>query len=371
MKLIRCIIWIAVLLSSLLSSLSQVDSSEYNNKKKKFLITGHPILGYTPETRFIFGVGGIILFPDSTYSLYAPSKDQSLINPYFMYTLNSQIKFATNSELNIKNIYTYIHLEYTKFPDYYYGIGNKTTNINESYTLRMVNCQLIYLLKMRFNDNIQSGLISDFKYHYLLEYEEGGKLQTDSSHIYKENYSAGIGPSMRLDFRDNMFAPNSGFYLYTHYTFHPSSRLNTHSHNKFFLDLRNYIPVVSKNNIFAYQAKVNFMFRESLPFYLLARLGGDFRLRGIRTNRYIDTKMVMVQFEYRRKITNTFSGVVFAGTGKVANNIVNINFNDLKYSCGGGIRIIFKNMNNIRFRIDYGYGTDKQSGIYVGLHEVF
>ena len=103
----------------------------------------------------------------------------------------------------------------------------------------------------------------------------------------------------------------------------------------------------------------------------MTRLGGESRLRGIITNRYIDTKMIMTQMEYRRDLTKHFGFVLFTGTGKVAYSVDKLTLKELRYAGGVGLRFSILPEQNLRFRLDYGHGIDNQSGIYVGMQEVF
>lgn len=79
----------------------------------------------------------------------------------------------------------------------------------------------------------------------------------------------------------------------------------------------------------------------------------------------------MTQIEYRRGLTKHLGFVIFSGAGEVANTISQLTLQYLRYSFGAGLRCSIQTEQKIHFRMDYGYGIDHQSGIYVGLQEVF
>lgn len=79
----------------------------------------------------------------------------------------------------------------------------------------------------------------------------------------------------------------------------------------------------------------------------------------------------MTQIEHRRGLTKHLGFVIFSRAGKVASTIGQLTLHDMRYSFVGGLRCSIQTEQKIHFRMDYGYGIDHQSGIYVGLQEVF
>src|SRR5882724_7401780 len=91
---------------------------------KRYLISGLPVVFYTPETRFGFGATGIYIFNFKKDSINAP---RSSINLGFAYTQNNQALFYLPFNLFIKNraYQLYGELGYNKYNFNFYGVGNE------------------------------------------------------------------------------------------------------------------------------------------------------------------------------------------------------------------------------------------------------
>jgi hypothetical protein len=63
--------------------------------------------------------------------------------------------------------------------------------------------------------------------------------------------------------------------------------------------------------------------------------------------------------------------VAFAGFGNVAHEMGELNFSNLKYSFGGGVRYALNASEKLNLRIDYGIGKGQNSGFYFQLAEAF
>jgi hypothetical protein len=107
------------------------------------------------------------------------------------------------------------------------------------------------------------------------------------------------------------------------------------------------------------------------PFYQLPALGGSKRMRGFFSGRYRDNFYAMLQVEYRQYIWKRLGMVAFAGMGNVSSSILNYKFNTMKYSGGIGFRYLFNKKQKVNLRMDMGFGSDGNHGIYFGIQEAF
>ena len=101
---------------------------------------------------------------------------------------------------------------------------------------------------------------------------------------------------------------------------------------------------------------------------MLARLGGNYRMRGYYEGRYTDRDMITVQAELRQKIWRRIGCVVWGGAGNVFPTLADFRWSQTLPNYGAGLRWEFKNRVNVRF--DFGFGR-KTSGFLFNVNEAF
>ena len=104
------------------------------------------------------------------------------------------------------------------------------------------------------------------------------------------------------------------------------------------------------------------------PWPMLARLGGNYRMRGYYEGRYTDRDMITVQAELRQKIWRRIGCVVWGGAGNVFPTLADFRWSQTLPNYGAGLRWEFKNRVNVRF--DFGFGR-KTSGFLFNVNEAF
>jgi outer membrane translocation and assembly module TamA len=140
----------------------------------------------------------------------------------------------------------------------------------------------------------------------------------------------------------------------------------------FTLDFRAFTHIFSPKNILALQAYYNSVWGGTAPFYMLPKLGGDQRLRGIEhENRYSDRQAYYIQAEGRRQLFGRFGGVIFTGIGNVDHQLSDFTFRSLKFVVGLGVRFQPLKDEKLNIRLDAGKGPGKQFAIYFSLNEAF
>ncbi|MDX5348139.1 MAG: hypothetical protein LPK19_12940, partial [Hymenobacteraceae bacterium] len=152
-------------------------------------------------------------------------------------------------------------------------------------------------------------------------------------------------------------------------TFHNTSWLGSEfKYERYLLDLRKYYKFNDKN-VVAVQAMGVFN-PGDVPFREMARLGGQYMMRGYYDGRYRDKNLLAFQAEYRRHLFWRLGVVGFAAVGDVASAPKNFDAGEFKLTGGAGLRINVKEKDRVNIRIDYGVGNNS-SGLYFGIGEVF
>ena len=335
-------------------------------KDRKTKITGHPILMYTPETRWVFGAAGVLLINnfDTTSLLQNPS----IVNPFFFITLNKQFWLVTRAELYNDNRLTNVRMEAGRVPDYFYGIGMNTTSGNEKFTIQTYGLHYEWLTYIDQKNVV--GFATKLNFNHISDVESGILLNKDIPGLIP-GFTGGVGPSYQYDSRNSTTYPLVGWFIKSTFTYLPPVFKGDYTYASLDFDIRKYVTSLNLKNTLAFQVVNKNITGKNTPFYELKRLGGETRLRGIHSNRYIDNHLAFAQVEYRRELPLIFGLVAFAGSGTVFNTFNQFNFNDFVFNYGAGLRLKLIPDENINFRLDFGFASNGEKGIYVGIQEVF
>ena len=365
----RGLLLIFIMLQPFFSRAGDPDSAN-NNTRHKISFGVYPAAGYKPETSFLLGLVGIAVFNQK-------KQDDSqfirptTITPYFFYTFRKQFLSYLNMEMYPQNrFYFRGTFRYWNYPDQYYGIGNKTSGISEEYKDRIFKYEA--KLSRIINKKILAGLAFQWQNNHLSNIRNNGFLDTTAVVGKGGGNVLGIGPHFRYDSRDNTLYTTKGYFLESYIIFNPPWGINDYHFNMFALDFRAYTRVFTTENILALQIYYNSVWGGNVPFYMLPKLGGDQRLRGIEhENRYTDRQAYYIQAEGRRHLFGRFGGVIFTGIGDVNNSLGNFSFRSLKFVIGIGGRFQPLKDEKLNLRLDAGKGPDKQYAIYFSLNEAF
>lgn len=333
---------------------------------KKHKIGLLPSAFYTPETRL--GFGGLL------YSYFKLGNNDSLnkksnSQTYLSYTINKQ--FAVENDYQIwlakNNLYLTGSVDYSRFPQFYYGIGNSTKEserIMYSYDLFRFQSKCLH----RIVNHFYGGLFFNYQKVYNQDIELMSNQQCGDIYGGKGFTSKGIGPVFIVDCRDNPLNPAKGFYIETSYLNFKNLLMNKHMFSSFTLDLRKYHTLwqrlVSNSNLYLSFNK------GMVPYRLMPEIGGPRFLRGYYRGRFRDNNMFILQQEFRMPIYKMFGLAIFGGIGNVASQTKELLTNGIHYNYGMGIRIRVNKKENTNLRIDYGITKDSH-GLYIVFAEAF
>jgi hypothetical protein len=123
-------------------------------------------------------------------------------------------------------------------------------------------------------------------------------------------------------------------------------------------DVRGFIPLGSVQRTLAlrgYLSSDNPDTGSRVPFYAQETLGGSHTLRGFPSYRFRDTKILLLQAEYRWEASPAIELALFGDAGRVASSVSDL-FSDLEADAGIGLRL--KTNLNTLFRIDVARGRE-------------
>ncbi|MCP5052626.1 MAG: BamA/TamA family outer membrane protein [bacterium] len=336
-------------------------------KKNKNRIIAAPVVFYTPETSMAFGAGGGYIF---RFRGHDPETTRpSAVAPSVIYTLKKQFRAQFSTELYFKNnsyrLNSYTKLE--KFPFKFYGIGSDTLEEDEEvYTSKGVTFFFSLLKKLGrgFNIGLQYNLV-DWE---ISETEEAGQLDSGFIAGSSGGTISGVGFVFNRDTRDHIYFPMRGDFFEFNARTHREFLGSTYEFTTLTLDLRKYFTVFS-SHVLAVRTLIKSQ-TGTVPFIELARMGGEFVMRGYFDGRFRDKNLAVLEAEYRMPLSGRFGLVGFTGIGQVAPTLGELGFDNLKPSYGLGLRYLFDKKEKIRIRFDLAFGKGT-SGFYFSVFEAF
>jgi len=347
-------------------ALASSSGEEPAKPEKKSGFTGMPVVYYTPETRWAWGAGGLAYFP--------VTKDESVSRPSnvtisAIFTQNKQYTLDLNPDFYFRRGYHFqFDLQYAKFPDKFFGIGNDTPDsLEEPYTSRYWKLR-IEALKTTFGA-VNLGVQYFFDSVTMTEVQPGGEMAGGAVTGSSGGLVSGGGLFMTFDSRDSIFFPTRG-------SFHQVSAMgfgralgSDFTFGRFCLDARRYVRF-SPSRVLAFQSVLLFQTGQP-PFWRMGMLGGDDGLRGYYLGRYRDNDLITFQAEFRWVPVFWRIGLAaFAGLGEVADRLDGFRIDGFKYSYGVGLRFVLSPRQRLNLRLDYAFGSGS-SAVYFTAAEAF
>ena len=325
-----------------------------------------PVAFYSPETKLGGGIAGFYYFRLGKDSTTRPSS----INLAAIYTQNRQLIFQVPFQLSLEGNKTLINGEagVYRYPFQFYGIANDVDlDKSELYEPNIVRIKLNYLKQIK--PKMYVGPYLRYEFQDMRPFDINGRLANEDFLGEEGGHVLGLGASFLYDRRNNIFTPTEGSYInVTAFASHESVG-SDYGMTDAFLDARKYFPLgETKKHSLATQ----FYFHHQtgdVPFFLLAEMGGYYRMRGYFQGAYRAKFFTTAQAEWRFPLFWRLSGVAFGSVGQVANE-VELSRGYLQYAGGAGLRVLFNDKENINLRVDYAIGK-QTSGFYLTVAEAF
>jgi hypothetical protein len=352
MRLKHCIILLFALLAM------KSNYAQDSTKVKKVKILPVPSFGYEPETKT--HIGAVSLFTLNFYqdSLTRTSnaklefnytwRKQSILEAHWDYFFREEKWFS-------KGV-----LHFSKYPDFYYGIGAGTPDTNE---LLFESNRIVIDLSVLKNvgNKVFVGLGFDY-----IGYTNVGTIEEEVNPFpeLKDASTFGIKGVLTKDTRNNLLNSTEGVF----YDFEAIYNFSTNDYTRLVADIRQYRTFKEKH-VLALRL-YNAVNINTPAFYDYAILGGDQYVRGYFYGRFRDKNLSSLQVEYR---THLFWKIGIAAFGGLSTTYPTLDkmTDHLLPNYGGGIRFLVDKEGNTNLRFDYALGADGQNGFYVSFGESF
>lgn len=323
-----------------------------------------PLVMYTPETHV--GVGAFYVhFFRLTTGMHGRVSSLAAVA---LITTRRQAVFELHPDFywGKDRFHVLGKLEYQRFPDSFWGVGNNTHDADEERYQRD---------RLRFRGGpsyelvprLYVGLATDVMQYTARYSDPNGVFATHDFPGEAGGFTAGLGPTVSLDTRDNAVATREGTLLSGafHWFGSPISR---YDFRKFLFEARRFFVIVGEHILgLRFYAEVQ---GGEVPYYHLAMLGGDELLRGYYLGRWRDKNLAALETEYRFPLVWRFGGVAFAGAGEVARKTEDLGTVPIRWAIGGGLRFSLNSDERLNLRLDAGFGPDTY-GFYFTAREAF
>lgn len=328
-----------------------------------------PLVARSIETDWSLGAAGSFTFRfNRNDTLTRTSNTQALV----LYSLRKQFIAAVNGSTYLpgeRYILNY-QLSYSYFPDKFWGLGKEAPDKNEeAYVFRQY---YVYMhLQRKLRDRVFAGFLYEYQRLLNEDYQPGGLFDQLSVSGRYPYHISGAGLSLTYDSRNNAFAPDRGAFLQVFFNHFSPVFGSGFRYTNYVVDFRRFIQTY-QNQVLAVQA-YGFFNGGDVPLRSLASFGGSNSMRGFYDGRYRSKNQVVLQAEYRAPLFWRIGAVGFMGIGNVGSRVQELNFDDLKYSYGAGLRFALNKTERLNLRIDYGWGLGESvsNGLYFQLGEAF
>ena len=327
-------------------------------KTKKIKILPVPAFGYSPETKAYVGV--VTMF---TINMYHDSVTRTSNAKFeFNYTWNRQmiLEGGWNYFFRQEKWFTTGRINYSNYPDMYYGIGPNTPETNKtSFDSRRFVFEVSALKKVGYK------LFTGINLKYIEYYDVKSENNSLNYPELVDGSTFGIGYSFLKDTRNNLLTPTKGIYAYLNSTYNFSAK----NYTEFTLDLRYY--KTWKDKFTLANRFINDFNMGSPPFFDFALLGGDKFVRGYYLGRYRDNNLSSFQSEFRFPAFWRIYLSAFGGLSNIYSTNNNFRLENSKYNYGFGIRFLVDKAENTYLRLDYAIGQSNNDGFYISFGESF
>ncbi len=333
--------------------------------KNRFLAI--PVVFYSPDTRFAFGVGGNYNFLWSKKKFYF-NKNQIKFGA--SYAQNKQILFYSGFQLlfNKQKQWCYGEIGYYLYRFPFYGIGQELkSKYLEKYDVRFPRIRVYALQKV--SPHIFLGLRYALDAFSQFKFDPNGMLANLQTLGADSGASSSFGVSINYDTRDKRNYPYKGIFSEAFISFDQPFFGSDFQFGKVHCEFSHF-KRMGEQLIFA----TNLLCEANIgttPFHQLSTLGGPKYMRGYIDGRLRDKAIFSLQEEVRFPVWRWIKAAGFVSFGTAGDTVKKMLTKDWAISMGLGLRIQIDAQERSNIRLDYAIGRYSDGGFYLTFGEAF
>ena len=340
----------------------QATEDRTTHKKIDFTFAGGP--SYSKTTKLGLGILGSGLYRiDRTDTLTAPSD----ISIYANVATSGfySIGVTGNTIFRGSRRRMYYDLSFTSAPRDLWGVGYQAGR--EDRPAEIVEQR--YAVQVHFQQQLfaqmYAGVLLDFNYKRGRDFDETSERYIGNQ---RHHYTAtGVGVSLEYDSRDFIPNPSRGVYVSLQEIMYGKGLGNCAKTLWRTIAQFDFYKQLWKSGLIAFDLYSEFN-SAGTPWTMLARLGGEERMRGYYEGQYTDRNLITCQVELRQHLWRRFGCVVWGGAGNVFPTLSRFRWRETLPNYGVGLRWELKRRVNVR--MDYGFGRST-GGFLLSINEAF
>ncbi|HBX42374.1 MAG TPA: glyceraldehyde-3-phosphate dehydrogenase [Deltaproteobacteria bacterium] len=240
----------------------------------------------------------------------------------------------------------------------FYGTGPKTSDISRDFEMRTI--PFVQDIVTRIGE---SDFFAGLKYIFVssdITFKPGRDIPgvTDRDWSVRSRIG-GFTPHIEYDSRDNIFTPNRGVHADASFGFFNEIFGGDYNYRKLHARAAGYLPVLP-SVVAGLRADGQFI-SAGAPFYALPFV----QLRGIPAMRYQGTDVLVLETEERWMVTPRWGLVGFAGIGKAADGLDELNDAETAWNAGGGFRYLIAREFGLHMGVDVARGPEQWAIYFV------
>ncbi len=167
------------------------------------------------------------------------------------------------------------------------------------------------------------------------------------------------GLVLSIDTRNHEFNPRTGSLLRITGIFSDQTDGELYQYYRYTIEFQRYVELFKRYRILGFRLildKTHTPNNKSIPFYRMSILGSHETLRGYREGRFRDFGSILLNFDYRYPIWDTFEGVIFIDTGQVFRDFGDMSLSSFHTGYGAGMR--FRTPSGFLARLQAGFSKE-------------
>ncbi|MBD5355392.1 MAG: BamA/TamA family outer membrane protein [Bacteroides sp.] len=319
---------------------------------------------YTRESKLGLGIVAAGLYRKNPADT---TKLGSQINLYGKYSITGYYKFGIDgthffddggSEQIVYDV------SFESAPDKYWGIGytsNRDDDNETAYNCRHAHVDVAFIRSI-FLDNLYFGPHLIMVYINARDITKPELWDGQRHHTFTD----AIGFQIEYDTRDYKYNSREGIYFSFDQMFAPRFIGNKYAFSSTEICFRTYTPAWT-GAIIAINLHSRMTYGNT-PWGMMAKIGGNYSMRGFWEGRYNDKCASDFTIELRQHIYRRHGAVAWIGLGEVYDKPLKLVEGSPCFNIGFGYRWEFKKRVNVR--VDCGFGKG-QCGVIFNINEAF
>jgi hypothetical protein len=267
---------------------------------------------------------------------------------------------------------------YMIFPNNTYGLGTETRNADAA----LMNFEYLHfnqsiLKNLGNNRYVGIGYNLDYFLNTTIDKLPQNRVTDAAKYgITANSRSSGAIFVLSFDNRKNPINAKAGEqYLNVIYRNNLTALGSDNNWQSLLIEGRKFIQLGAKSSVLAFWTYNILNLSGTPPYQMLPSTGFDAYNntgRGFAQGRFRGQNMLYLESEYRFRLRRSglLGGVVFANVESFSEPTFN-RFAALAFACGLGIRLKINKRSDTNLGVDYAFGVNSSSGIYINLGEVF